>query len=551
MVMCVGVLVCGCGGAPPQGGSALRELLGDSYVGAKITAIHDGNRVATIDLATLEFTDLASYPLVARFEGLSRPYWSPDGDRVVYSHAGKAYVSDGCGGGVRQILVDQASVYRPRFWHDPEELSLCVVFNDRNSKNGLTRGRYGNTLRTDLYTLRTEALFDLPCDSGPSLDGTHLGESYREAAVIDLKAERIHKLQAGQACNASMSPDNTYRLMFLYLPHTHFGIKNKYGRELWRIPKPEDSEEWQGPRWSTHPEFCCAVAKFDEGYKIVIIHIESQRSVVLRELPGNWQAPHMWLPGSGVTHVASLPRPRPGELLAAGQQELNTESAAALYEQLADQFPDSDAAQQAKATLGSKAFQDERDAQRLLNSLGALEDRLCPVIGVASRFSEPRFLARNRALLWRMTEAVLALRGGFSSTRSAASATQIKDRYGLPDILLGEAPAPVRLRVTVRAVSTVPTAEQIAPYREVITFIKCDVSHVMEGDYVESELVIALWGMKAGKHLPAARWRPGRELCLQLDLLDSHPELDGITRAADANDPSLPPYWVLADQSGE
>ena len=540
------LLLCSCSQPEKDSIASVRELLGADYAQCKIAAIHNGNRIGIIDLTTLTVKDLPRHPPVKRYQGLSRPHWSPDGLLLVYAYGGNAFLTDARGATPRRILVDQPKVYKPRFWQNPTNHNLCVIFTDHNSKNTLKRGKYGNTLETDLRTLQSRTLFDLPCDAGPSLDGTHLGEAYRDAASIDLTTEQIRPLHRGQSCNASMSPDNTYRLMFLYLPHTHFGIKTKYGQELWRIRNPQDSAEWQGPRWSTHPEFCCAVAKFKEGYKIVIIHIETKRMVTLKDLPGDWQRPHLWKPVADRSLVSS---PRlPTDLLREAQQTTNIESAAALLQELIAEAPDSDEARQAREILATDSFQDELNAQPLLNELVMLEDRLCPVVDAQPFFTDTRYHARNRTILSRMTRTALALADSFPDSRAAKTANALRDQYALPDTAPEHDLETITVSATIIAVSRVPTAEQIAPYREAITFIKVRIHKVTNGTYDNDHMIISLWGMQDGQHTHVAKWKPGQKKHLTVDCLDAHPELDNITRASDANDASLIPYWANLHQ---
>jgi len=91
----------------------------------------------------------------------------------------------------------------------------------------------------------------------------------------------------------------------------------------------------------------------------------------------------------------------------------------------------------------------------------------------------------------------------------------------------------------------VPTAQQIAPYRNVITYIIYRVNKVLGGQYEDERLVVVHWGLKNAKHTPAASWKPGMKQRLTLDLFDAHKELQEITAAQDADEPELVPYWAL------
>ncbi len=130
-----------------------------------------------------------------------------------------------------------------------------------------------------------------------SADGTHIAEAYGGCLLVDIPKQKYHVLYGGrQSCNSSMSPDNTYRIMHLYLPHTQFGIRDKHDRELWKISNPPETQEWQVPNWSTDPDFCTATVKMSEReYKPAIIRIHDSRVVVLNQLNGNWGRSHLWL----------------------------------------------------------------------------------------------------------------------------------------------------------------------------------------------------------------------------------------------------------------
>jgi len=345
-------------------------------------------------------------------------------------------------------------------------------------------------------------------------------------------------------------------MMFLYLPHSRFGIKNRFGKELWCIDKPEGSQEWQAPRWSNRREYCAAVAKYGDGYKLCIIKIPTSELVVLRELAGDWQAAHLWLPsGAAVnTHDAPLRDPRLSGIATTNQAEEafaeaaempDARQARAVYLEVAETFADEDVGRRAQAVLDSPAFQREVSAAPHLAGLWALADRLRPVAGTASRYDAPAYFARNQALLIRMAHLVRALRSEYAGTRTAQHAVSLAATYALPDEpppLLSEQ---VEVVATIEAVSRVPTVQQIAPYREAVTFILYSVDRVVSGKYEPSRMVVVHWGMRDGKHTPAASWRVGRRQQLTADLFDSHPELDRITQASGANDPALVPYWCL------
>ena len=90
--------------------------------------------------------------------------------------------------------------------------------------------------------------------------------------------------------------------MFLQVPHDTFLIHDKRDRQLWKLELPPDARQWQTPRWSNHPDFCMAVAKYGAAdeveHHMVLVRIEPKEWVVLKSLDGSWLAPHLWLPSA-------------------------------------------------------------------------------------------------------------------------------------------------------------------------------------------------------------------------------------------------------------
>ncbi len=280
----------------------VRKLLGADFEDAGIVAIRNGH-IVTVRLADGKVSTLAKFPKAKRFAGLNRPWWSPDGKEILYSFNAGAFVMNADGTGRRRILKKEPKVFEPVWWIDPAGGERCIVFKTTNGKHWYKRGRSGPG-KTYLYRSKTgkkTKLADFPCDGGLSLDGTHLGEAYGGCLMVDIPAGKVHVLYNGkQACNASMSPDNTYRLMHLYLPHKHVGIRNKFDKELWRIGCPRGSKELQDPRWSNHPNFCMATARFKDGFKMVLVRIDTKDTVVLETLGSGWSVPHLFLASAAV-----------------------------------------------------------------------------------------------------------------------------------------------------------------------------------------------------------------------------------------------------------
>lgn len=530
---------------------ALKDLLGSDFDGAKIVGVRRGTHIAAIDLKKLRVNKLEEFKVREDVNGLSRPFWSPDGKQIIFSYDAKAWLMKEDGSNRRQILKGVGKVYEPFFWTDPETGDRCIVYKNTNDKNELNRGgKWGRTYLARPRTAETKELFDLPCDSGISLDGTHLGDTYARAAIIDLVDGKVHKLDKDQTCNGSMSPDNTYRLMYLYIRHDRFGIRNKYGKELWTFKLPPGSDFVTGPRWSNHPDFCSAVARFGEEFKIVIIQISTKKNIILKNLDATWNTPLLWLPSGEKRAAGGLRGPVMTEELAERLFEKvrmleDVVEAEARCSEIMDRLPGTDVAKNAKDFLESPGFKKELSATPDLKRLLATTDLLVPVSNSKARFSDPAYFRRNRSLLVRMVHLSRRLRNEFAGTRACGHAKQIADTYSLPentDIPISEI---LEVEVVIDAVSRVPAAAEISPYREAVTFIRYRVERVVKGEYEEKDMVVVHWGMKDARHTAAAGWRRGMRQKLKVDRFDAHPKLRKITFAADANSPRLIPFWAL------
>ncbi len=289
----------GCGFADDVGSAAkeLRALLGRRLGRAKLVTTREDS-VVSVELSTLHVTEIAEWGPGSKFWGLSTPRWSPDGSRIICSYRGQAFVL-AADGSERHRILEGTRLHSPFWWKDPQTGEDCVVYKDADAKAWY--GKDGNPGATYLWRASTGSarkIADFPCDGTMSVDGTHLAEAYGGCLIVNIPERRYHVVYGGrQACNSSMSPDNTYRIMHLYLPHTRFGIRDKNDRELWNIPCPPGTQEWQVPNWSTDPGFCTATVKVKQGdYKLAVIRIHDSKVVVLDRMGGRWGRSHLWLP---------------------------------------------------------------------------------------------------------------------------------------------------------------------------------------------------------------------------------------------------------------
>ncbi len=299
----------------------LKEMLGADYDGAKVVGTRGGSVVWAYLKAPKLYT-LAQFPPASNWmKGLGRPSWSPDGKQVVVAYGGKARLIDVETKESRQIITDEEFICTPKWWVDPATGEFCIVYKTSNGKNvygpNTDRGQVGRTMLYRLATGKKTELLGFPCDGGLSMDGTHLGEAYAQLVVFDLVRNKAHILIDGdQACNPSISPDNTYRMMYTPTQHERIAIRSKDDKEVWRIALPERAEQWQNPRWSRHPNFAIAAARFLGQYKLVLIRLEPKATQVLFTLRSGWLRPDLWLPSAAVERAATKPAGEAGKAAA-------------------------------------------------------------------------------------------------------------------------------------------------------------------------------------------------------------------------------------------
>ena len=477
----------------------LRKMLGSDFDRARILTVQ-GDRVFTVNLKGLKTQALATFPKAKRFRGLDRPWWSLDAREVIVSHGGKAYIMDSDGKNKREAVPGETA-YGASFWQDPNTGERCIVYKTVNGKHWFNKHKGVGT--TWLYRPKSgkkTKLADFPFDGGLSPDGSHLADAYGGCIMKDLKTGKVHILYRGkQACNATMSPDSTYRLMHLYLPHDYFGIRDKFDKEHWRITKPKDSQEWQTPRFSNHPNFCAATAKYGGEYKIVIIQIDTKEMVVLKDLAGSWRVPQVWLPSAAkklqslvkntnsaggiesikarlakasdyspiMKELASSSISGAGELLAGieseGQKALKGAGshsdplqARGIYRRLAAQYGSHEIGKKAKSILESKKFKSEISAAPLVERMHALAGKLKKA-GEEHIFADTVFFEKNRALLVQMVELGSSIQKKHPGTKGALRAAKLAHSYALPGKTAESGNQILTVLATVEETSRVPT----------------------------------------------------------------------------------------------
>lgn len=452
------------------------------------------------------------------------------------------------------------------------------------------------TAATFLHDPKAKAptkLVDFACTAGLSRDGTHLGHAGVACGIVDLKKKKLYRVNRGrQASDGSMSPDDTYRLMFLPTSGATLAVRNRYDREVWKLSKPRGSSGWHGPRWSNHPNFCTATAKIDGTNVIVLVKISTKQSVILHGLSGDWRQPHLWLPSPAGAQTASGPidhlvLKRLGHYKAKvakakdyspiiAELKLNPDPEAAtiitalesygkgllsrarhapdaltgqkIYRDLAVRYSRHEIGLTARRTLSSAAFRTELAAAPKAARFEQLRKRLHkpPGENVKANFYDETFMTRNRAVLVEMVTVLGQLRQMHAGTRAYERAKYYASQHGLPKSTSESGNQRLKVTGIISAVSPVPAPEHILPAKDALVYVRYRVKRVVEGRYPTRTLVAVHWAVRYGRATAAANFRAGQEHHLTVDLFDAHPELEGIPASSAANDANLAPYWVLS-----
>ncbi|MFP4106446.1 MAG: TolB family protein [Phycisphaerae bacterium] len=589
------VLLSGTAAALPDEDSArLHLILGKRLPAAKLVSHRDGD-IVRMDLSTGKITVIAEYEKPEEwFGGLSRPWWSADGKQIIYSYQGRCFIVDDGHKPTPRRILKRRDVFEPVFWDDPETGERCIVYNTTTGKMRWPGDR-GNG-KTVLYrpkSGRTETLADFPLDGGLSRDGTFAGDAYANALMRDLTSGKTYLLnRGGQACHGSMSPDDTYRLMHLTLSHYHFVIRDRFDRELWRLPVPTARSRWQTPRFSTDAAVASAVIHKSKGpYKPVIIDVRSKQIAILNHLKGNWLAPHLWLPAPDkpttqpagpVDHLQlqrlqnyarklagarsytpildelkKLEDPEATKIieevetigrlqLARAKDTQDVRLAKILYSELAEQFAGHPLGAKARKLLAAGDFQKRLMLARKLDRLAKLAERIQRVKGQPRDYRNEQFFQRNRAVLIEMVKLTAELRNKYPKSHEAEYAFRLAYVYNLPKKTDARANQSLQVTGKIVATSGVPAAAEIAPYKDSVTYVRYRVLKVHSGKYGDDEILVVHWGMRDRKKTDAAGFEVGDVHRLTVDRFNAHRELENITAAQAADDFRLTPYWALA-----
>ncbi|HUU69689.1 MAG TPA: hypothetical protein VM186_09200 [Planctomycetota bacterium] len=578
-------LAIGASAAPPPSDGPLRALLGADYAGARIVGLggQRGKSVIAFALASPQPRTLISFDDDERRITVNRPYWSPDGRQVIVSYDGKCWVLKADGSANRRILQDE-NVGEASFWKDPKTGELCVVYCRTTGKD-----KRGNvTAETRLYRpsagANTAKLADGMFNAGLSRDGTHLGNAGGGVQMRDLVTGTTSQLNVRtSACNASMSPDDTYRIMHLYAPHRFFGIRDEWDHELWRM-EGLNGGDWGLPRWSNHPDFCTV---FGRGLYVVKISTKEAVPAPRNTLHGY---AHLWLPSAAAArppkpgpidhlkldHLAAYRKkladsedysriidelsrssdPEAKLIVAELEDQAQQKMARALAEEdplkflpdireLGARFRSRPIGIEAAAMMQSAEFKREEECSVKLYGLQRHKWSLRPVPGAQSVFGDPVFLERYRGTLAQMVEPIAPARNRYQGTKSLMLMERIAKEYGLPERTAEPGNTTISFIGAISKVSHVPTLAEIAPYDDALTYVRYRIQEMVTGDYAGKEIIVAHYVIKDKKETDAAKWQPGHKQLLTVDRLDAHPKLEELPAADEANDLGLVPYSAV------
>jgi hypothetical protein len=199
------------------------------------------------------------------------------------------------------------------------------------------------------------------------------------------------------------------------------------------------------------------------------------------------------------------------------------------------------------------AFGSQADATLAveLQNLHELVAQLRPVQGVRERFDEPAYFERNQPTLVQLVRLAARLRQQYPASALSREAAAVVERYGLPQETSEAGNEQLTVVAVIEQTSRVPSAAQIAPYRDALTYIRYRVERVVAGGYSGDHLLVVHWGMRDAKPTLAAEWQAGLRQRLIVDLFGAHPELWRVTAAQDADELTLTPYWALSAETCE
>ena len=214
------------------------------------------------------------------------PCLSPDGEKVFYSRDGAIHVAHWDGSGEKVF----AKGYALCSWRNPKDGTQWLYFTAGGyAKGPLTRARI------DDPGIR-EVMWDDPSAETShtltvSADGTRVGGEFPWPLAGVAIVPKVSWKQYGNGCNASIAPDNSYRLFHMGEQAGHSGVMmyddGGLNKRVVRfsgsgLPGRGKGEQCWAPRWTTDVRFFVTTSpmggraaelylgRFDEEFKKVV-----------------------------------------------------------------------------------------------------------------------------------------------------------------------------------------------------------------------------------------------------------------------------------------
>lgn len=102
---------------------------------------------------------------------------------------------------------------------------------------------------------------------------------------------------------------------------------------------------------------------------------------------------------------------------------------------------------------------------------------------------------------------------------------------------------PVIVRAELVSASTIPSPEDILPYRRGLVVDEYKITELLQGELKDRNILVARWAILDGKSLPEAVREEGKIYELRLDAFDNRPELEGERLSMESDNLLLPMYY--------
>lgn len=102
---------------------------------------------------------------------------------------------------------------------------------------------------------------------------------------------------------------------------------------------------------------------------------------------------------------------------------------------------------------------------------------------------------------------------------------------------------PVIVRAELISASTIPSPEDILPYRRGLVVDEYKITELLQGELKDRNILVARWAILDGESIPEAVREEGKIYELRLDAFDNRPELEGERLSMESDNLLLPMYY--------